>query len=65
MSSKVNTLKEIKALKALFLEGLQRTSGLEEELSLVKGKAPRKGPRVCRTVERINARIGKPRKSSI
>jgi len=67
MSHRVDTAKEIKALRALAIEMLQRTSRLEEELSPVQGKAPRKGNlrRVPSTVERRNARIGKPRKHAI
>jgi len=63
--SSTDTIKEIKAIRALALELVQRTSRLEEEHSLVKGKAPRKGRKYLSTVDRINARIGKPRKNSI
>jgi hypothetical protein len=54
--------RELRAIKALFAEGLNRASRLEEELAPIQGLAPRKGkkPDVAQlAVDRRNKRMMK------
>ena len=54
--------KELQAIRALFAEGLQRTSHLEEELAPIQGKAPRKGRKsdiVQAAIDKRNKRISR------
>lgn len=61
MKAKQNIVKELRSLRALGAEIIERTSRLEEELAPVQAPAPRKGRRdpVKEAVERRNKRIFK------